>query len=305
MEQFSGAWPVIPTPYDEQMQINCAAYRELIAWYIQHGVGGLYANCQTSEMYALTPEERLLLVRETAAVSAGRVPVAATGNFGPDLAADLAFCREVAQSGADVVMLIIPPYIQDDAELEDYLFRMADQVDAPLGLYECPVPRPYHIGLELARKLATSGRFVAFKETSCELEKIHTLIEITRGTKFAYLQANTPYLLEATRLGAPGTMSIAAGFVPDLVKAVIDLARCGDPRAEQVHDRLVAIEMIERNVHPMGMKYLLAKRGLPFAMRSRTAQPLSGEVIRALDHCASFFFHQEEEDFNRIKGLKG
>ncbi|MBE0699104.1 MAG: dihydrodipicolinate synthase family protein, partial [Anaerolineaceae bacterium] len=207
MANYSGAWPVIPTPYDQHLMIDCGVYQTLIEWYIQHNVGGLYANCLSSEMYALTPTERLLLVSETAKASKGRVPVAATGNFGPDLAADAVFCREVARSGADVVMLVIPEYLPNDAALGDYLFRLADLVDAPLGLYECPVPRHYHLGIELVRKLAQSGRFVAFKETSCVLEKIRAMIEVTRGTPLAYLQANTPYLLEATRLGAPGTMS--------------------------------------------------------------------------------------------------
>jgi 4-hydroxy-tetrahydrodipicolinate synthase len=295
MPKFSGAWPVIPTPYDAQMNIDCGVYRELIHWYIQRGVGGLYANCLSSEMYALSPAERLLLVRETAEASAGRTPVAATGNFGPDLDADAVFCREVAQAGADVVMLVIPPYLKDDTELGDYLFRLAERVDAPLGLYECPVPRAYHLGVDLVRRLAQSGRFFAFKETACDLEKIRALVEVTNGTPLAYLQANTPYLLEATRLGAPGTMSIAAGIVPELVGEVIRLAQQGDPRAAALHDRLTAFELAERQVHPLGVKYLLAKRGLPISMRSRTAkEPLSGEVQCALDACARLYFSNGE-----------
>ncbi len=290
MIQYSGAWPVIPTPYTENGEIDRAAYRTLIEWYIQQRAGGLYTNCLTSEMYALTPAERLLLVSEAVAVSAGRVPIAATGNFGATPAEHAAFCRQVAAAGADIVMLVVPETIPDDEALEAYLMRLAGEVDARLGLYECPVPRPYHLGIELVRKLAHTGRFFAFKETSCDPEKITALVEATRGTALAYLQANTPYLLDSVRMGAPGTMSIAAGFAPEIVQKVIEYALASDPRADALHDRLCAMELGERVVHPMGMKYLLAKRGLPFSMRSRTAQPLSPEVIRALDSAARVWF---------------
>lgn len=291
MTQYSGAWPVIPTPYTPSFHIDVAAYRELIDWYITHGVGGLYANCLSSEMYALLPEERLQLVSEAAAVSGRRSPVAATGNLGANPAEHAAFCREVAQAGADIVMLVIPEFITDDAALETYLFRLAEQVDARLGLYECPVPRSYHLGVDLVRKLAQSGRFFAFKETSCDLEKIRLLVEATRGTPLAYLQANTPYLLESIRLGAPGTMSIAAGWAPELVTQVIEFGQRGDPRASQLQDQLNAMELAERAVHPLGVKYLLAKRGLPITMRARTVKEmLPAEVQYALDSCYRLWF---------------
>jgi 4-hydroxy-tetrahydrodipicolinate synthase len=294
MTYYSGAWPVIQTPYDVRMEIDCGVYRTLIEWYIQREVGGLYANCLSSEMFALSPAERLLLVRETVAVSAGRTPVAATGNFGADLGEHAEFCRRVAGAGADVVMLTVPEFINNDAELETYLFALAEQVDAPLGLYECPVPRHYHLGVALVEKLARSGRFVAFKETSCDLEKISAHIRVTSGTPLALLQANTPYLLETVRRGAPGSMSIAAGWAPELVKQVIDLTRAGDPRAETLHDQLCAMDIAERAVHPLGVKYLLARRGLPISMRSRTnPDPLAVEVLYALDRCARAWFQEE------------
>jgi len=291
MELYSGAWPVIPTPFNDHLQIDTGAYHALIEWYIENGAGGLYANCLTSEMYHLTPEERLLLVRETVKANQTGIPIAATGNFGVSIDEHADFCARVADNGAEVVMLVVPAFIRDDNELHDYLFAMAEKVDARLGLYECPVPRPYHLGIDLVEKLALTGRYYAFKETSCDLAKIRQLIQVTSGTPLAYLQANTPYLLDAVRAGSPGTMSIAAGFAPDLTSRVIDLAQRDDPQADRAHDLLCAMEMAERVVHPVGMKYLLSKRGLPISTRARAVkEPLSAEVLRGLDSCARVWF---------------
>ncbi len=291
MTSYGGAWPAMVTPYDDALRIDLGAYRALCDWYIAHGAGGLYANCLTSEMYLLEEDERLLLVRDAVDAAGGRVPVAATGNLGATVAEHIAFCRRAADAGADIVMLVVPEFISDDVELERYLLEVAARVEAPLGLYECPVPRPYHLGVRLVEKLAGTGRFVAFKETSEDLEKIVALRQVTAKTPLALLQANTPYLLEATRAGAPGTMSIAAAWVTDLVAAVIERGRAGDPSAERLHAELCTMEMVQRVVHPHGTKYLLSKRGLPISPVSRHARsPLTPNVVRALDYAAQAWF---------------
>ncbi|MBN1936792.1 MAG: dihydrodipicolinate synthase family protein [Anaerolineae bacterium] len=291
MNTYGGAWPTMVTPFDFNLKIDLGAYRAMIEWYVEHGVGGLYANCLSSEMYLLDNDERLTLVREAVRTADGRVPVAATGNLGETVEAHIALCRQVADVGADVVMLVVPELCDDDADLERYYLTLAGQVDAPLGLYECPVPRSYHLGVDLVRTLAQSGRFVAYKETSCDLTKIAALLAVTQDTPLALLQANTPYLLDVIRAGAPGTMGIAAIWLPDLVAAVIDKGRAGDPDAERLQAHLCALELAQRVVHPQGSKYLLGKRGVPISTRSRHPRsPLTPEVLHALDYCATQWF---------------
>ena len=296
MNQYAGAWPVMVTPYDRNLHIDLGLYRVMLEWYLSHGVGGLYANCLSSEMYLLDPAERLALVAEAAAVARGRVPVAATGNLGQTLEEHVAFCRRVAAAGADVVMLVVPEFHDNDRDLEHYYLTLAERVKAPLGLYECPVPRSYHLDLELVRKLAQTGRFVAYKETSCDLAKIRAILDVIAGTPLSLLQANTPYLLDALRAGAPGTMSIASIWLPDLVEAVIAKEKAHDPGVERLHAHLCGMEMVERAVHPMGLKYLLGKRQVPVLPLTRAAHaPLSSEACRALDYCAASWFDPNGE----------
>ncbi len=291
MDKYQGAWPTMVTPYQDDLSIDVVAYGALIDWYVQHQVGGLYANCLSSEMYLLDASERLLLVREAVKVAAGRVPVVATGNLGETLDAHIDFCERVADAGADAVMLVVPPFHDNDADLQRYYMTLAEAVDAPLGLYECPVPRPYHLGIDLVRKLAQTGRFVAFKETSCDFVKLKALLSITSDTPLALLQANTPYLLPFIRAGGRGTMSIVTTWLPDLVADVIAKAQVEDSRAEWLHGKLCAMELAQRVVHPQGTKYLLGKRGLPVTARSRHAQsPLTPEVVQALDAAAGYWF---------------
>jgi 4-hydroxy-tetrahydrodipicolinate synthase len=283
------------TPFDRNFQIDLNAYRTMITWYIEHDVGGLYANCLSSEMYQLSNEERLLLVREAVRTAGGHVPIAATGNLGNSLVEHIDLCQQVAAAGADVVMLVVPEFLESETDLECYYMALVEKVDAPLGLYECPAPRQFHLSVELVARLASTGRFVAYKETSCDLEKIRAHLDALRGTPLALLQANTPYLLAALRAGAPGSMSIAAIWLPDMVAAVMKKARAGDSTADALHARLCAMELAQRAIHPLGTKAFLGKRGLPIAPRGRGHPELSDEVLYAIDCASNAWFDQNGE----------
>jgi 4-hydroxy-tetrahydrodipicolinate synthase len=284
------------TPFDDKGKIDWPAYREMVEWYIDHNVGGLYANCQSSEMYALDNDERVQLAAEAVNVAGRRVPVAATGNLGETLEEHIDLSRRIAETGVDIVMFVVPTLHDNDAELQDYYFRLADKIDAPLGLYECPVPRRYHLSVDLVRALAQSGRFVAYKETSENLDKILTLQQVTGDTPLSLLQACSAYLLESVRAGGLGSMCIAAIHLPDLVAAVIEKARAGDADAERLQAAHSAMHLAQRAAHPHAAKYLLCKRGLPITDRCRRDNAfLTPETRRALDSAAHDWFDASGE----------
>jgi 4-hydroxy-tetrahydrodipicolinate synthase len=282
------------TPFAEDGKIDWGAYRTMIEWYIAHGVGGLYANCLSSEMYSLDNEERVMLASEAVKIANGRVRVAATGNLGETSAEHLKLCQKMAGTGVDVVMLLVPPFHDNDADLKRYYFEMAAKVDAPLGLYECPVPRAYHLGVDLVRTLAQSGRFAAYKETSENLEKICALLNATENTPLSVLQACSSYLLESVHAGGLGTMCIAAIHLPDLIAAIVEKGRAGDPDAERLQSAHSAMHLAQRAVHPQGSKYLLHKRGLPISARCRRQNAeLSAETRVVLDYAAREWFTED------------
>jgi 4-hydroxy-tetrahydrodipicolinate synthase len=301
MNLLHGAWPTMTTPFDEHLKIDFGANRAVIQWYLAHRVSGLYANCLSSEMYHLSNAERLRLGRAAVRAADGRVPVAATGNLGKNPAEHLDLCRRMAGEGVDVVMLVVPDFLDAERDLEGYFLSLAEGVDAPLGLYECPVPRPFHLSPELTGRLARTGRFIAYKETSCDIAVIRAHLAATRGTPLAVLQANTPYMLDAVQAGCPGSMSIAAIWLPELAAAVIEKAQAGDPDAGRLHAQLCAMELAQRAVHPGGSKYLLAKRGLPVTSRGRAYPELSPETLRALDFAAQAWFDANGELFNQAE----
>ena len=53
-----GVWPVMITPFTEDNRIDYDAVLRIIEWYDKNGVDGIFAVCQSSEMFELSPQER-------------------------------------------------------------------------------------------------------------------------------------------------------------------------------------------------------------------------------------------------------
>ncbi len=288
--RLEGNWPVLVTPYQENLKIDIGAYRRIIKWHINMDLGGIYANCLSSEMYQLNNKERLLLIREAVQTVQGRVPIAATGNFGDSFEKQLEFCRKVYDQGVDVVMLTVPHNLKTDNELEMFFMEMAEQTTIPLGIYECPYPFPHLMSLSLIKKLANTGRFIAYKETSCNINKVKKIINVTKHTALAVLQANIPILVSSMTSGASGSMNVVSNWVPDLAVEVMKKGLTDHPDVPYLHSVLCAMDMLQRSIHPAGVKFLMQKRGLPIAPLTRYNHTLTSEEALGLEAIFKLWF---------------
>ena len=66
-----GIYPTMITPYDEAGKVDMNAVRRIVEWYVENGVDGIFAVCQSSEMFFLTEDERAELAAEVVGKSRG------------------------------------------------------------------------------------------------------------------------------------------------------------------------------------------------------------------------------------------
>ena len=74
--------PVMLTPYKQNGKIDFEGLSRLMDFYLAAGVKGFFANCLSSEMYSISEDERIELIKHVVKYVNGRVPVVATGSFG-------------------------------------------------------------------------------------------------------------------------------------------------------------------------------------------------------------------------------
>lgn len=169
----NGVWPVMLTPYRMDGAVDHEGLTALTHWYLAHGAAGLFAACQSSEIFCLSPQERAAIVATTVKAADGRVPVAASGHVSPRVQDTLEEMRRMADAGADVFILITNR-LADEDETDDMLLDRLGEIMGRsrmnLGLYECPYPYKRLLTERVLRACAESGRFYFLKDTCCDAQ---------------------------------------------------------------------------------------------------------------------------------------
>ena len=304
-----GVWPVMLTPFTETGALDRPGCEALVDWYLAGRVTGIFTVCLSSEMFDLTPAERLELAELTVRRVSGRVPVVACAGFGDTAEQRL---REMADTGVDAVVLPLSVLFPEETSGElvaETLLRLPERLPGiTLGLYECPVPYKRSISPELLGKLARDcgNRYRFLKDTCCDRVQLHARCAAAAGSGLAVYNANLTTLTDSLRNGCAGFSGIAANFFPDAL-AELGCAVTGDPgKADRMQ---IVFNTLERNVehrYPRGAKVFLRQQGLPVTDFCRTPRPgLSAEEVEQSRDFGRFLelWKQSGYDFHPNKEL--
>lgn len=270
----SGVWPVMLTPFAASGEVDHEGLAALTEWYIGHGVQGLFAACQSSEIFYLSAQERQAIVRTVVQAAHGRVPVIASGHVAEDLYQQVEEIYAIADAGAEAVVLIsnrLAPQDAPEAQWLDTLEWLLSRLDLTLrlGMYECPHPYKQLMSEAMLRACAQSGRFHFMKDTCCDAPTIRKRLQVLEGTPMRLYNANTATLLDSLRHGAAGFSGVMANFHPQLYVWLCENPQ--HPEAPLLQDLLTITSLVERQCYPVCAKYhLQAVEHLPLKLHSRT-----------------------------------
>ena len=270
----NGVWPTMLTPFTKDNRVDYPALEALIDWYIEQGVDGLFAVCQSSEMYYLTLEERTKIASFVREKAGDRVPVIASGHISDDIEEQIEELKAMADTGIDALVILSNHFAEkheDDQTWKSNAVKILDKIpDIPLGIYECPVPYKRLMSPELLKWYAETGRFYFLKDTSCDVGLIHAKYEAVKGSKLKIYNANAATLLDSLRIGIAGFSGIMANFHP---RPYVWLTRNWHKdvkKAELVQDFLGTMSLAEGQSYPINAKYHLQLEGVPVELYSRT-----------------------------------
>jgi 4-hydroxy-tetrahydrodipicolinate synthase len=271
-----GFIPVMLTPFGEDGAVDHDTLTRLTHYYLDAGAVGLFANCLSSEMYELSPAERLAVTRTVVSAAAGRVPVVATGTFGGPVDSQAEFVRQLADTGVEAVIaitgLLAGADESDDVWLDRAHALLNQTPGVPLGFYECPVPYKRLLSQEHLGRLVRTGRVVYHKDTSLDLAQVRAkLAAVPAGVPFGLYDAYLPHAVESLRAGSAGLSCIQGNFFPELI-VWLCAHYADDTRAEAVgavQEFLRRHMDLMHSVYPTIAKYALARRGFPIGLTTR------------------------------------
>src|SRR5215471_5096766 len=165
------AFPI--TPFSQDLSLDTVGLKRNLASLLMHPVCGLVAAGGTGEMYSLTREEHLEVVRLSVAAADGRTPVIACVGFGTRTGVELA--QAAAAAGASGILIFPPYYPQaDDAGLLGYYQAIAQAT--PLGTFI--YSRDWaNFSPAMVERLTTIPNLIAWKDGQGDIRRLQAIID--------------------------------------------------------------------------------------------------------------------------------
>ena len=268
-----GIYPVMITPFTADNQIDYDAVDRIVEFYAQGGCHGIFAVCQSSEMFWLTENEREKLAARVVKASAGRMCVVASGHISERMEDQIRELRRIAATGVNAVVMISNRLASPDESDDALIARMKTILDAipgvTFGMYECPHPYKRMLTPKVLEAMAETGRFTFIKDTCCDAELIAERIKLLDG-RIQLFNANCATALETFESGADGFSGIMANYHPDLLVWLYENFRAQPEKARKLSSMLSVMSLVEGCGHPAATKYHMNLVGVPMEIRCRS-----------------------------------
>lgn len=271
---YRGCWPTMITPFTDAGKVDFNAIKGLVDWYIDKGADGIFAVCQSSEMFFLSESEKVDIALAVKEAVDGRIKVIASGHTADSMEEQIEQLGRMWETGVDAVVLVSNRIAGIDEE-EDVFVRNAEKIFQQLpqvtfGLYECPYPYRRLLTTEFLSRCAKTGDLVFLKDVSCSLSIQKERIEAINGTNLSLFNANTSTLLDSLILGADGYNGVMANFHMDIYKWLYENFSRQPELAREVSDFLTLAAALEMRAYPVSAKYYQNIVGVPMSINTRS-----------------------------------
>lgn len=280
-----GAYVTMITPYNQNGSVDFGAIEALVEWYWNRGCDGIFAVCQSSEIFYLSRADRVKIAQtvrrkadKLASTDNSREPMAVvvSGHISYDMNEQFAELCALAETDPDALILISNrmdiPNTCDDAWISDTdrLITMLP-TKIPLGVYECPTPYKRLMSDKMLSWCAHTGRFYLMKDTCCDAALIARRVKLIDGTPMKLLNANGQTLLETLRSGAWGYCGIMCNFHPELFAWLCLNFKSQPETADLVQSFIGIAAFTESLAYPVTAKYHLSEfESIPMTLISRS-----------------------------------
>lgn len=272
-----GVYPTMVTPYTADNKIDYNAVLGIMQWYAANGVDGIFAICQSSEIFYLSFEEKLELLKFIIKNAPKGMTIVASGHTADDLETQIYQANAYIEQGIDAYVFISNRLAKADEPDSVFLKNYEKFINAipevPLGIYECPYPYKRIMTPETLLATAKDGKMAFLKDTCCDVDMIKAKLDAVEGTGLKLFNANAATLLETLKLGCAGYSGVMANFHPEVYSWLCKNFAEMPEKAQVVQDFLGLASMAECQQYPVNAKYHLSLCGvnMGYASRARDA----------------------------------
>ena len=277
------------TPYTKDGNVDFETALKYVDMYFESGLTGIFAICQSSEIFYLSTEEKVALnkavytrAKQLSEIHKRDFTVVSSGHTSYSIDEQAKELNAVAESGTDALILITNR-LDPNNEGDDVFIKNAEKLlkmlppDIKLGLYECPYPYKRLVTPAILDWCMSTGRFYYMKDTCCDANMIKERCTQLKGSGFKLLNANCQTLLETLKNGADGYCGIMCNFHPKLYAYLCNNFDKEPEKAELVQSVIGTFGFTEVGLaYPLTAKYHMGLCGIPTENVARNRK--SGEL---------------------------
>lgn len=286
----------IVTPMTEDEKINEKELRAQVNRLVNSGISGLFPLGTNGEVYALSTEEKLEVLKIVVDENKGRLPVYA-GTGCVSTRETIALSQKAKDLGVDALSIVSPYYVAVSQEdLYNHYSRIAEAVDLPIVLYNIPARTGNNIDYTTVRRLAKYENIVGIKDSSGNFDNTLRYIEDT-DRRLAVLAGNDSLILWTLLAGGTGAIAGCSNVFPELVVSIYKLweqGKIAEANAQQIKLRPL------RDVMKMGNPNSVIKRamnllGYPVGPARAPVGGVNPQIDAALRKALEFYKQQGVE----------
>jgi 4-hydroxy-tetrahydrodipicolinate synthase len=299
--QLEGIYPVVPTPFEENGDVDHESIEKLTAFMIEKGVNGLAVLGALGEGHKLDQNERNQVIRQFKSnLPKGFELVVGVRSAATDLA--LRMAQAAQASGADAILLG-PLSLQSDTALHTYYQRVSSAVEVPVIIHDYPAATGIFMSPDLIGRLFKENKNIVY----IKLEDPPTGPKMEAVRKLAGSEAKIfgalggMYAFEELDRGAVGIMT---GFAyPELLVELYRRYRSNDiDGAATIFYDMLPLNRLEfqPGIGVSIRKQILVKRGVFKTAYVRhpgqDADPKTMEhIFRIVDHLKKRGYRMSDE----------
>jgi 4-hydroxy-tetrahydrodipicolinate synthase len=240
-----GIFPPHVTPFSKNEEIDFAAIKHLIHFWLDSGCSGLVTCASNGEAPYLSREERRTILGLVTEEVNGSNPVIA-GVGAPSTRETITLARDAEDMNADALLIVSPYFYKpSNTELLVHYTRVISSTDLPVVIYNVPKFTGYNLGVNLLEKIVTEfEQVVGIKDSGAAIEQIAELAEHV-GKKISVLAGTTDVFLPSLHMGAKGAILGIANVVPQLCVDLYDyFVQSKFEKARQISTKLLRLNDI-------------------------------------------------------------
>ena len=288
----SGIIPPLVTPLIDNETLDVESLERLIEHLIAGGVNGLFILGTTGEEQSLSYGIRQQMIRESARINRGRLPLLACITD-TSITESIRLAGVAADAGADGVVSAPPYYFATgQPELAQFYEELVPQLPLPVFLYNMPSHVKVSFAPDTVRRIAENPQVVGFKDSSANAVYFQSVMyKMQHREDFAMLVGPEEITGECVLLGANGGINGGANMFPKLYVAMYEAAKAHD--IERVTELQQLIMQISLSIYTVG------RHGSSYLKGLKCALSLLG-IIRD-DFVASPFYKFDAPEREKIR----